>query len=771
MRWPNFLAGNTPLKRFLIRLSALGAMAAVGFFAIAQAQRFGKDSDAQEAAAPAAAASAAAPAQTPAANDPFAITRLAANSATTPAPSSSKVQQAQALFDQARDSYPPAGSSDAPTPAVRGQDAATATTPVAHVPGSPRYGDSPRSRYTDPFSGDRYGTSAGGSNAGDHSTNASSAAGGRGTALDVSDRYGSGAATGSGPALGEQRQELYGRDNTSGSAAGAVSAAASNEHFQQEQETAPADRLAEPAQTLPPASQSPSALSPPARLPVDASNPLRRMPSGGTNGDPYGRPLGRLASALPPNEEGTGRPGQQQLEGAQSPSVTIEKFAPSEVQIGKPATFEIVVRNNGKVQAKSVSVQDQIPRKTRLVSTSPEAQRSPTGELVWTLGNLEPGEERTVKMEVAPVEEGELGSIALVSFTAASSARTVATRPELQLEVTAPKNEVMIGGDVVLAIKVSNPGTGPATGVLLREIVPEHFTHEGGGELEYEVGELKPGESRQLELVLKAVKPGPVANVLTAQGDGSLQAKSVTELNVVAPALQVGMAGPKRRFLDREATYTVNIANPGTAAAREIELVTYLPKGLNFVRADNYGEYDAKTRAVRWSLEELPANESGNVTLTTMPVEPGEHKVLIEGTAEKGLSDKKEHPVLVEGVAAILFQVLDVDDPIEVNGETTYEIRVVNQGSKAATDVVLQADFEQGMMRPISAEGPVRHQINGATVHFEKLGRLAPKADTTYRVRAKGLQAGDMRLKVRVTTNEISTPVVKEESTRVYADE
>jgi hypothetical protein len=214
----------------------------------------------------------------------------------------------------------------------------------------------------------------------------------------------------------------------------------------------------------------------------------------------------------------------------------------------------------------------------------------------------------------------------------------------------------------------------------------------------------------------------------------------------------------------------VTISNPGTAAAREIELVTYLPKGLDFVRADNYGEYDPNNRAVRWSLEELPANEAGTVTLTTMPVEAGELKVLLEGAAEKGLSARQEQVITVEGVAAILFQVLDVEDPIEVNGETTYEIRVVNQGSKAATDLQLEALLPPEM-RPLSAEGPVRHQIAGSTVLFDKLTRLAPKADTTYRVRVKGLQAGDMRMRVRVLTNEITTPIVKEESTRVYADE
>jgi uncharacterized repeat protein (TIGR01451 family) len=188
------------------------------------------------------------------------------------------------------------------------------------------------------------------------------------------------------------------------------------------------------------------------------------------------------------------------------------------------------------------------------------------------------------------------------------------------------------------------------------------------------------------------------------------------------------------------------------------------------VRADNYGQWDAQNRAVRWSLEELPPSETGSVSLTAMPVEAGDHKLLIEGSANEGLTARQEQSVLVEGVAAILFQVIDVEDPIEVKGETTYEIRVVNQGSKAATDVQLQAVLDPSM-KAISADGPTQHVIERGVVAFEKLPRLAPKADTTYHVRVQGLRPGDLRLRVQVVTNEITTPILKEESTRVYADE
>jgi len=117
-----------------------------------------------------------------------------------------------------------------------------------------------------------------------------------------------------------------------------------------------------------------------------------------------------------------------------------------------------------------------------------------------------------------------------------------------------------------------------------------------------------------------------------------------------------------------------------------------------------------------------------------------------------------------------MLEVVDVVDPIEVGGETTYEIRVLNQGSKAATSLQLAVQLPP-QLQPLAAEGPARHTVAGNAVRFEPLARLAPKADTTYRVRAKGLQPGDLRTRVQLITDDMQSPVTKETSTRVYADE
>jgi uncharacterized repeat protein (TIGR01451 family) len=214
----------------------------------------------------------------------------------------------------------------------------------------------------------------------------------------------------------------------------------------------------------------------------------------------------------------------------------------------------------------------------------------------------------------------------------------------------------------------------------------------------------------------------------------------------------------------------LSVTNPGTAPAEQIELVAYLPTGLKFVSANNGGHYEEANRAVHWRLEELPVKEIATVELVAMPVEAGQQNIKLLGTANRGLRVEKEQPVVVEGIAAVMFQVADTADPIEVGGETTYEVRVVNQGSKAATNVRVAVALP-AEMKPVAAEGPTRYTTEGGRVLFDGLARLAPKADTTYRVRTQALKAGDLRTSIQLMTDEMSSPVTKEESTRVYADE
>jgi uncharacterized repeat protein (TIGR01451 family) len=389
--------------------------------------------------------------------------------------------------------------------------------------------------------------------------------------------------------------------------------------------------------------------------------------------------------------------------------------------------------------------------------------------LVWRLEALSVGEERTLEMQLMPTAEGEIGSVATVTYSAQASIKTRSTMPQLAIRMTAAK-QVMIGQQQRVKIELENPGSGDATGVMLFENVPENLKHEAGPALEFEVGTLRAGEKRELELLLLAEKPGKVVNVLSARAEGNLQVQQQVEFEVIAPALAVAVTGPERRYLERPATYEVVVENPGTAPARDVQLVTRLPKGLRFVRANNMGEYDAGTHAVYWSLAELPEGKRGSVELVTMPIEAGALTLEVEGRAQQGLADRTKQQILIEGLAAIMFEVRDLEDPIEVGKETAYEIRVVNQGTKAAQNVQVAVALPEGMQF-ISAEGETRHSNQQGGILFEPLRELAPKADTVYRFRVQCRRPGDQRVTVDVRTDDLTQPIRREESTQVFGDE
>ena len=519
-----------------------------------------------------------------------------------------------------------------------------------------------------------------------------------------------------------------------------------------------------PAAPAPPPSFAPPvAAPPPSAPPFGAAPPMVPPPAAASAPAPP-----------PPGVVGQGRPGPMQLEGVQTPQMSVEKRGPREISVGKPARYEIVVRNVGSATAHDVVLRDAVPEGTALVTTTPpaspvsQASGDEAGALVWSLGTLPPGGQSVVTMEVMPQVEGEIGSVASVSFRADASVRSRATKPDLAIECRQPES-VLIGRDMQLTITVTNPGTGIATGVVLEGFLPDNVSHRSGNELEFDVGQLRPGESRTIDLVLGTRGPGVHAARFAARADGGIDVKHQVPLEVTAPTLEVAIDMPLRRFLQRPATCTIAMVNAGTAPARSIELAAQLPPGVKFVKANNAGWHDDRTHRVLWSLEELPAGETGTVQVVVMPVELGPQKIVAAARSADGLSAQAGHTCDVEGLAALSFEVLDSEDPIEVDGVTEYVVRVTNQGTKPATAVRLTAAL-LGDLEPLEAAGPAGHRFENLTVSFEPLAKLAPAEEAVFRIRAKGRRAGDQRIQVQLTSADQPAPITKEEITRVYAD-
>jgi hypothetical protein len=69
-----------------------------------------------------------------------------------------------------------------------------------------------------------------------------------------------------------------------------------------------------------------------------------------------------------------------------------------------------------------------------------------------------------------------------------------------------------------------------------------------------------------------------------------------------------------------------------------------------------------------------------------------------------------------------------------------------------------------------AADGPGRFEVVGGEVVFDTVKRLPARGDVIYKVTVTAKAKGDARFKATLTAGGLTEPVIRQESTRVYAD-
>ncbi len=463
-------------------------------------------------------------------------------------------------------------------------------------------------------------------------------------------------------------------------------------------------------------------------------------------------------------------PGVRQLDGSQNPSMEIQKRAPSEVQVGVPAVFTLLVRNVGNAAAFEVSVVDSVPKGAKLIRTSPQAQTNGPNGLVWKLGEMAAGSEQVLTVELVPEAEGEIGSVASVNFAAHASVRTMSTQPKLVVKQLF--EPVVLGGDSVrIMIEVANVGTGTARDVRLQEDVPANLRHSTGSRvLELSLGDLAPGETEKRDIELSAISAGKVANVLRVISENAATNESAAQIEVVSPKLETSIEGASLRYLERQVTYTVRIHNSGTAIATNAEITLYLPSGLQFNSTINQGTYLPSQHAVRWKLAELAAGSKAATEVTLLPVEEGSFVLRMQADADAIRAEPIEKPVRVEGQSELAFTIEDDNDPIETDGKTTYLIKISNIGTRIDNNVELAIDLPEGSVVE-QVDAPVDYKVSQRNVIFAPIAQMQAKDQQTIRVSVRHTREGTHVVRAQLKSKLRPVAVSKEESTQVYRDQ
>jgi uncharacterized repeat protein (TIGR01451 family) len=250
-------------------------------------------------------------------------------------------------------------------------------------------------------------------------------------------------------------------------------------------------------------------------------------------------------------------------------------------------------------------------------------------------------------------------------------------------------------------------------------------------------------------------------------GGNSAEATSRAAVQVLESSLQLRRLGPTRCFLKSEITFELEANNVGSAPAANVSVCEMLPDGFEFLYCSENGAYDPSARRITWQLATLPQNARRTMNYRVRTTAVGEQIDRAAIRNERGQETTADNSFVVEGIPAMSVEVVDLEDPIEVGGELTYEVRIVNQGSCACTNVRIVGTVPDGL-HARDGGGPTRHRIDGSQIAFDPLPKLATKADAVYRIKVRGTQPGDYRFRIQMTSDELKQPVIKEEASRVY---
>jgi len=442
----------------------------------------------------------------------------------------------------------------------------------------------------------------------------------------------------------------------------------------------------------------------------------------------------------------------------------IVREAPAQIRVGYPFEYQISISNLTNAPLEGVQLTEPLAPSFDFNTAAPPPTSRAQSVLTWNLGTLKPKEIRKIAVRGKANKVGKLTDCITVSYKPKSCLTINVVEPALKLVKTGPA-EVLICDPIAYTLTVSNQGTGPAENVVIQDTLPNGLvTSAAQNTYRVNVGTLKSGEAKSFKVNLKATETGRFENQAAATGDGGLKASAGHTVVVKRPMLNVTKTGPAKRYLGRNADYVITVTNKGDGAARDTVLVDTLPAGMQFVSASAGGSH--QNGKVTWNLGTLAPGASKQVALRAKASQIGQQRNVADVTAYCA-SGSAQTATQVVGIPAILLEVIDLEDPIEVGANETYVIEVTNQGTATGTNIKITCTIPDEQQY-VSGTGPTQPKVDGKVVKFTPLATLAPKAKATYRVVVKGTKPGDIRFKVELISDQMSSSVMETESTHQY---
>ena len=450
-------------------------------------------------------------------------------------------------------------------------------------------------------------------------------------------------------------------------------------------------------------------------------------------------------------------------------SLTVTKTGPETANITDIVNYEITVTNDGEGALTDVTVADTVPEGLTFSSGLP----APTQGTTWNLGTLDAGESRTIMAAATADAAGDYSLPVSVTSaegaTADASVDTTIVAPDLAVTKTVSADSFLVGEQVTFTIEVTNNGDGSAfaaavsdtmsAGLTMVSSDPEATVAEDGT-LNWAIDELAAGASTSFTITVTADASGDHTNAVDVTVlDATVSAEASVRSNT--PAITLGKSGGSVMYTDGERDYQLTATNTGEADLTGVVITDTFPSGLSFVSADTEGTHAAGV--VTWNIGDIAIGDSVTVTVQLRGEDVGTYTNTAAVTSDQGASAEADFDLEVLAATGASLQISDSNDPVGIGEQTTYTVRVTNQGDDAAvTNVSVTVTIPDEFTIVSAGDGVVV----GQRVTFA-VAEIAVGSEVTFDITAEATDDGDVVASATLTYDEFDQSITDEEGTKI----
>jgi hypothetical protein len=447
----------------------------------------------------------------------------------------------------------------------------------------------------------------------------------------------------------------------------------------------------------------------------------------------------------------------------QNPGFLLSMSGPDSILVGKAVPYELVAANQGQAPLQGLTIRLLVPSSVSIEDpTGTDGGIQPIadgqgGGIVWELKSLPANSKHALKLMVR-TDQPEHFAMSL-DWKIENPLVQIPVRvqqPQLILALEGA-SEADLGKPQVYRLRVRNPGNAMTQDVRIQ------LQANPAGSSEEILGDLPPGTEKVVEVELTFQQAGTNQIRATATSAAmNLEASRSIDVDVRQSQVFASWDGPDEFYQGSPADYTLTLENRGAIDALDNQCRIKLPVDVEIIELPP--GISKSERQLQWDLPKIAVGEKLEFKFQFALNRSGDNPLIFEADSSNGESCQATVQTYVDAVADLALSVNDPISPAPVGKPVAYALTIVNRGKKAAEDVIVIAQFSEGI-EPTQIEGHTGKLVPGQVL-FDPIPRIESGQELSLTVTAQASKPGIHRFRASVRCQGSEDDLLKEESTR-----